>query len=73
MSSLLRTRVRFSPPPIKIKASVLRLKPFVFWRDINKPTGISQHEAKIIKLFPDKLKRSLASLEQIEQELGARE
>lgn len=38
-------------------------------RDINKPIGISQYEAKIIESLPDDLKRSLPSIEQIEQEL----
>lgn len=38
-------------------------------RDINKPIGISQYEAKIIESLPDELKGSLPSIEQIEQEL----
>jgi len=42
-------------------------------RDINKPIGISQYEAKIIESLPDELKGSLPSIEQIEQELEARE
>jgi predicted nuclease of restriction endonuclease-like (RecB) superfamily len=42
-------------------------------RDINKPIGISQYEAKIIESLPDELKGSLPSIEQIEQELEDRE
>ena len=42
-------------------------------RDINKPIGISQYEAKIIESLPDELKGSLPSIEQIEQELETRE
>jgi predicted nuclease of restriction endonuclease-like (RecB) superfamily len=42
-------------------------------RDVNKPIGISQYEAKIIESLPDELKRSLPSIEQIEQELETRE
>ena len=42
-------------------------------RDINKPIGISQYEAKIIESLPDELKGSLPSIEQIEQELKDRE
>lgn len=42
-------------------------------RDVNKPIGISQYEAKIIESLPDELKGSLPSIEQIEQELEARE
>lgn len=42
-------------------------------RDINKPIGISQYEAKIIESLPDDLKGSLPSIEQIEQELETRE
>lgn len=42
-------------------------------RDINKPIGISQYEAKIIESLPEELKGSLPSIEQIEQELGDRE
>lgn len=42
-------------------------------RDINKPIGISQYEAKIIESLPDDLKGSLPSIEQIEQELEMRE
>jgi hypothetical protein len=38
-------------------------------RDINKPIGISQYEAKIIESLPEELKGSLPSIEQIEQEL----
>lgn len=38
-------------------------------RDINKPIGISQYEAKIIESLPDELKGSLPSIEEIEQEL----
>ena len=38
-------------------------------RDINKPIGISQYETKIIESFPDELKGSLPSIEEIEQEL----
>jgi len=41
-------------------------------RDINKPIGISQYEAKIIESLPDELKGSLPSIEQIEQELEDR-
>lgn len=41
-------------------------------RDINKPIGISQYEAKIIESLPDGLKGSLPSIEQIEQELETR-
>ena len=42
-------------------------------RDVNKPIGISQYEAKIIESLPDELKGSLPSIEQIEQELETRE
>jgi hypothetical protein len=42
-------------------------------RDINKPIGISQYEAKIIESLPEELKGSLPSIEQIEQELETRE
>lgn len=42
-------------------------------RDVNKPIGISQYEAKIIESLPDELKGSLPSIEQIEQELEDRE
>ena len=42
-------------------------------RDINKPIGISQYEARIIESLPDELKGSLPSIEQIEQELETRE
>jgi predicted nuclease of restriction endonuclease-like (RecB) superfamily len=42
-------------------------------RDINKPIGISQYEAKIIESLPDELKGSLPSIEQIEQEFEDRE
>lgn len=42
-------------------------------RDVNKPIGISQYEAKIIESLPDELKGSLPSIEQIEQELKTRE
>jgi len=42
-------------------------------RDINKPIGISQYEAKIIESLPDELKESLPSIAQIEQELEDRE
>ncbi len=38
-------------------------------RDINKPIGISQYEAKIIESLPDEWKGSLPSIEMIEQEL----
>ncbi len=42
-------------------------------RDINKPIGISQYEAKIIESLPDELKGSLPTIEQIEQELETKE
>lgn len=42
-------------------------------RDINKPIGISQYEAKIIESLPDELKGSLPSIEALEKELEARE
>ncbi|MBX7067391.1 MAG: PDDEXK nuclease domain-containing protein [Parachlamydiales bacterium] len=42
-------------------------------RDVNKPIGISQYEAKIIESLPDELKGSLPSIEEIEQELEDRE
>jgi len=42
-------------------------------RDVNKPIGISQYEAKIIESLPDELKGSLPSIEQIEQELEDRD
>ncbi len=38
-------------------------------RDINKPIGISQYEAKIIESLPDELQGSLPSIEELEQEL----
>ncbi len=38
-------------------------------RDINKPIGISQYEAKIIESLPEDLKGSLPSIEEIELEL----
>ena len=41
-------------------------------RDVNKPIGISQYEAKIIESLPDELKGALPSIEQIEQELDLR-
>ena len=41
-------------------------------RDINKPIGISQYEARILESLPDELKGSLPSIEQIEQELEDR-
>lgn len=42
-------------------------------RDVNKPIGISQYEAKILESLPDNFKGSLPSIEQIEQELKGRE
>ena len=42
-------------------------------RDVNKPNGISQYEAKILESLPDNLKGSLPSIEQIEQELEDKE
>ena len=42
-------------------------------RDVNKPIGISQYEAKILESLPDNFKGSLPSIEQIEQELEGRE
>lgn len=38
-------------------------------RDINKPIGISQYETAIIESLPDEFKKSLPSIEEIEQEL----
>ena len=38
-------------------------------RDINKPIGISQYETAILESLPAELKRSLPSIEEIEQEL----
>jgi predicted nuclease of restriction endonuclease-like (RecB) superfamily len=42
-------------------------------RDINKPIGISQYEAKIVESLPEELKGSLPTVEQIEQELEKKE
>lgn len=42
-------------------------------RDINKPIGISQYEAKILESLPEEFKGSLPSVEEIEQELEYRE
>jgi len=38
-------------------------------RDINKPIGISEYEAKIVESLPDNLKRLLPTIEELEQEL----
>ena len=38
-------------------------------RDINKPIGISQYETSIIESLPEDLKKSLPTIEEIEQEL----
>lgn len=38
-------------------------------RDVSKPIGISQYEARILESLPDNLRGSLPSVEQIEQEL----
>lgn len=42
-------------------------------RDINKPIGISQYEAKIIESLPNELKGAVPSIEQIERELEDKE
>lgn len=57
MGSLLRTRVQFSPPPIKQKASVLGLKPFVFSDfQIKKLIEIPLHFSQKDAIFVNKMK-----------------
>ncbi|NGX52964.1 MAG: hypothetical protein KR126chlam5_01271 [Candidatus Anoxychlamydiales bacterium] len=39
-------------------------------RDINKPIGISEYQTKIMESLPENLKRSLPTIEEIEEELS---